>query len=172
MGMAFALAGIAMLFVALTSAYEVRHGLDPDWRAIRMPAVLPVNTVLLLLSSVTLEFARRALKPAVALRWLAATLALGAAFVAGQLVAWRELSDAGVYLGTNAHSSFFYLLTGLHGLHLLGGIAALSYVAFECRPGSHAAAACLRRVTGVTALYWHFMDALWVYLFVLLFAWR
>ena len=117
-----------MMFVALTSAYVVRYGLDPDWRSIRMPLVLPFNTAVLLASSLTLELARRALRSpgastAGALQWLYLTLALGMAFLAGQFVAWRQLSAGGVYLSTNPHASFFYLLTGLHALHLLGGIS-------------------------------------------------
>jgi len=188
--MAFALAAIAMMFVALTSAYVVRYGLDPEWRSIRMPLVLPINTAVLLASSLTLELARRALRSpgastAGALQWLSLTLALGMAFVAGQFVAWRQLSAGGVYLSTNPHAAFFYLLTGLHALHLLGGIIALSYVAVVCRlnrtfavagepagPAMRASAAHLRRTLDVTTFYWHFMDGLWVYVFLLLFAWK
>jgi len=188
MGMAFALAGISMLFVALTSAYVVRYGLDPGWRSIRMPWVLPLNTAVLLASSITLELARRTLRstrPSEALRWLYLTLAFGALFLAGQLFAWRQLSAAGVYLSTNPHASFFYLLTGLHALHLLGGLLALAYVSVEfrrhevvalaegpVRPGASTLVGSLCRAVDVTALYWHFMDGLWVYVFVLLFAWR
>ncbi len=190
MGMAFALAGIAMLFVAFTSAYVVRYGLDPGWRSIRMPWALPVNTAVLLASSITLELARwtlRSKRPSSAgtLRWLYLTLAFGALFLTGQFVAWRQLSSAGVYLSTNPHASFFYLLTGLHALHLLGGILALAYVSVEfrrhaivaladgpVRPGASAISGPLYRTLDVMALYWHFMDVLWVYVFVLLFAWR
>ncbi len=174
MGMAFGLAGISMLFVALTSAYVVRQGLDPDWRAIRMPAILWANTIALLVSSLMVEAARRAREPA---RWVAGTLALGLAFLGGQFTAWRQLSSSGVYLSTNPHSSFFYLLTGLHAAHLLGGIAALAFLlgrSFSPRraplPGRGRAGAF--RALDATALYWHFMDGLWVYLFLLLFAWR
>jgi len=159
LGMCLGLTGIAMLFIALTSAYVVRQGLDPGWNAIRMPAILPFNTLVLLASGFTMEKARRAIRPG---RWLPATLALGLCFLALQLAAWRELSAGGVYLSTNAHSSFFYLLTGLHGLHLTGGIFALTYLAVSRN----------ERWLQATALYWHFMDALWVYLLVLLFGWR
>jgi len=165
LGMRFALAAITMLFIALTSAYVVRQGLDPEWRMIQRPAVLWVNTIVLLASSLTIEKARRATRSGT--RWLVLTLLLGAAFVIGQLIAWRELSAEGVYLSTNPHSSFFYLLTGLHGLHLLGGIAALSYIVWR-GSGEDLRA----RWLGATALYWHFMDGLWIYLFVLLFGWR
>ncbi len=165
LGMRFALAAITMLFIALTSAYVVRQGLDPEWRMIHRPAVLWVNTIVLLASSLTIEKARRATRSGT--RWLVLTLVLGAAFVIGQLIAWRELSAEGVYLSTNPHSSFFYLLTGLHGLHLMGGIAALSYIV-----GRGSDEDLRARWIGATALYWHFMDGLWIYLFVLLFGWR
>jgi cytochrome c oxidase subunit 3 len=145
-----------MLFIALTSAYVVRKGLDPGWHAIQRPGLLWINTVVLLASSLTIERARRA---GAAARWLLVTLLLGLVFLGGQLVVWSQLSAQGVYLSTNPHSSFFYLLTGLHGLHLAGGIAALSYLVFRHRP----------QLVDVTAIYWHFMDGLWVYLFVLLF---
>jgi cytochrome c oxidase subunit 3 len=161
----FALAAIGMLFIAMTSAYVVRLGFDPDWRPIRMPIIVGINTAVLLASSVTMERARRSLGLDHALnKWLTATLLLGLAFVCGQLVAWRQLSFDGIYLSTNPHSSFFYLLTGMHGLHLLGGILALGYLAFS---RSHR-----ERWVEATALYWHFMDGLWVYLLVLLFGRR
>jgi cytochrome c oxidase subunit III len=163
--MRFALASITMLFIALTSAYVVRQGLDPEWRAIQRPAILWINTIVLLASSFTIEKARRATRSGTS--WLFSTLLLGVAFVIGQLIAWRELSDQGVYLSTSPHSSFFYLLTGLHGLHLLGGIVALTYIALRGLDEDH-----LPRWVGATALYWHFMDGLWIYLFVLLFGWR
>jgi cytochrome c oxidase subunit 3 len=162
LGILFALAGIAMLFIAMTSAYVVRHGLDPDWRAIRMPSILLINTAVLLASSVTMEKARHS--PGLN-RWLAATLLLGLAFLGGQLIAWQQLSAKGIYLSTNPHSSFFYLLTGIHGLHLLGGIVAFSYLLLTT-PGRRT------RAIDAAALYWHFMDGLWVYLLVLLFRWR
>jgi len=80
------------------------------------------------------------------------------------LIAWRELASRGVYLATNPSSSFFYLLTGAHGLHLLGGIVALFYVALRARQ----LAPAKRVVVEVTAVYWHFMDALWIYIVLLL----
>jgi cytochrome c oxidase subunit 3 len=101
---------------------------------------------------------------------LTVTLLLGVVFLAGQLLAWRQLAAQGIFLGTSPHGSFFYLLTGTHGLHLLGGIIALTYVVF----GSWRLRYTRRHHIAVdlTALYWHFMDGLWVYLFVLLFLWR
>jgi len=157
LGMMFGLAGISMLFISLTSAYVVRQGLGADWQRTRMPDLLWANTALLVASSFTFEAARRSLSR----RWLTVTLVLGLAFLGGQLAVWSQLAASGIYLGTNPHSSFFYTLTGLHGLHVLGGLAALGYLTARVR----------RRWVEVTALYWHFMDGLWLYLMVLLF-WR
>ncbi|PYV06379.1 MAG: hypothetical protein DMG26_03250 [Acidobacteria bacterium] len=171
-GMWMALAAIVMLFAAFTSALVVRKGISNDWVATALPRVLWLNTAVLIASSVTFEFSRRSLAgdPSFSARrfsrWLYVTLALGLAFIAGQLIAWRELASRGVYLATNPSSSFFYLLTGAHGLHLLGGIVALFYVALRAR--QLALAPAKRVVVDVTAIYWHFMDALWIYILLLL----
>lgn len=183
--MTFALASIAMFFIGMTSSYVVRHGLDPDWLAIEMPPVLLVNTLILLASSVTLETARRALnKPTDRglsgyRKWLRLTLLLGVVFLYGQWMAWRQLMAYGIDLSSSAHSSFFYLLTGLHALHLIGGILALSYLVWKAQRargfafagGMHGTEAVAHpaKLFDVIALYWHSMDALWIYLFVLLF---
>ena len=174
-GMWVGLASILMLFVALTSAYIVRRvpalgGGQEDWQPIDMPAVLWLNTGLLLVSSVSIELARRALKRneyAGFKKWISLTTLFGVAFLTGQVMAWRQLAAQGVFINSHPHSSFFYLLTSLHGLHLLGGVIALSYVtvaAFRMRIGFKRRAA-----VDVTAIYWHFMDGLWIYLFGLLF---
>lgn len=177
-GMWVALASILMLFISLTSAYIVRGvpalgGGQDDWLPIDMPRVLWVNTAILLISSVSIEFARRALKrneyPAFR-GWITLTTLLGVAFLVGQLMAWRQLAAQGVFINSHPHSSFFYLLTSLHGLHLLGGVIALTYVtvaAMRLRIGFKR-----RNAVNVTALYWHFMDGLWIYLFGLLFFFR
>ena len=172
LGMWFALIGIVMLFAGFTSAMVVRRGMSLDWVSIAVPRLLYVNTAILLVSSLTLEFSRRALTGhAVAnfIRWLAATVALGVAFLAGQLVVWRELAARGVYLATNPSSSFFYVLTAAHGVHLAGGVLALGYVAI--RAGRMARGRERRTALDVTAIYWHFMDALWIYIFFLLTRW-
>jgi cytochrome c oxidase subunit 3 len=99
--------------------------------------------------------------------WLAVTLALGGMFVIGQVVAWRVLAGQGLFLATNPSSSFFYVFTAAHALHLVGGILGLGYLIYKLNRTRSAA-----RTTGIraTSLYWHFMDGLWVYLFVLLLA--
>lgn len=163
---------ITMMFAAFTSALIVRKGSSLDWRPFKLPSILFFNTGLLLASGVTLEVSRRRIaafmsnirsqveSPA---RWLYLTLFLGLLFVAGQYVAWSQLSAQGLYLATNPSSSFFYVLTATHALHVLGGLAGLSYVIRKLSKSS------LRRSTlDATARYWHFMDALWLYLLLLL----
>ena len=172
-----ALASILMMFTALTSAYIVRAGMSDDWRPIAMPRLLWLSTALILASSISIEGARKALKRENHIahrRWLFLTFLLGLGFLATQLLAWRQLVTQGIYMATNPHSSFFYLLTGAHGVHLAGGILAVSYLLLRAwhRHRASKAEATRGPATDVVALYWHFMDGLWIYLFGLLFLWR
>jgi len=110
-------------------------------------------------------------------RWWAVTTALGVAFLGGQLLAWWQLQARGVYLGSNPSSSFFYVLTAAHGLHLVGGLAALGYVLARplnsgARGGARGDAASRRTAADVSAIYWHFLGLLWLSLFLLLLFWR
>src|SRR5579864_4293978 len=112
------LTAIIMLFAGLSSAYIVLRGV-PAWQNIELPSLLWPNTAILLMSSVALEIARRAVRRGdihSMKRWLVVGAVLGIAFLAGQLAAWRQLVNAGVYLPSTLQSSFFYILTGLHGL--------------------------------------------------------
>jgi cytochrome c oxidase subunit 3 len=168
-GVSVALAGILMFFMALASSYIVRKGTGTDWQPIEMPGILWVNTAVLVASSVTVEVARRKLAQGGGVsefrNWWAITTALGMLFLGGQIVAWRELADQGLFLATNPSSSFFYVLTASHGAHLLIGVLALLYVAL--RTGQ---AAWRRRAIAAEgiAIYWHFLDGLWVFLLLLL----
>jgi cytochrome c oxidase subunit 3 len=162
------LACIVMFFMSLTSAYIVRKGLGSDWQPIQLPRVLWFTTMVLVLSSFTVERARRLLAQGDVSdhrAWWGITTALGLIFLGGQYAAWLALRAQGVYLASNPSSSFFYVLTAAHGAHLLGGILALLIVGL--RPWRDAAE---RRSTAVevTSIYWHFMDGLWVFLFLLL----
>ena len=168
---------VIMLFTALTSAYIVRSASGNDWQPIAMPKVLWLSTTLILISSVTMEISRRSLKQqsdAGYSRWLLFTVALGLGFVAAQVIAWRQLARQGVYMASNPHSSFFYLFTAAHGLHLMGGILALSYLLLRTRKRRETVDGELRRIGAADAatIYWHFMDGLWICLFLLLFFWR
>jgi cytochrome c oxidase subunit 3 len=194
LGLTVAIAPIVMLFVSFTSAYIVRQGLPTldeksntyvrNWTPVELPiAVLLVNTVLLLLSSIAAEFARRQITrqavstpdrpiPGAAsvsgrgLPWLGITIMLGGGFLVGQWTAWRLLAERGFYLASSASSSFVYLLTATHAIHLVGGMLVLLYAATVSL--LHKPVGARRIVVDVTAWYWHFMFLLWVYIFALL----
>jgi cytochrome c oxidase subunit 3 len=193
LGLGVGVLGIVMVFVSFTSAYIVRQGLptlDPrtntlvhDWFPLPLPALLFFNTGLLLISSVTMELARRQVARSTTptraasipnvfagregtILWLALTAVLGLSFLKGQWTVWREMEASGFYVASSPSSSFVYLLTGTHGVHLLGGIFALlaagATVLFR-RPAESRVV-----VLDVTAWYWHFMTLLWVYILCLL----
>ena len=193
MGVGVGLVSVVMIFVSLTSAYIVRQGMGQwddaarayatDWRVLPLPdTLLIINTLILLASSLTLEMARRSINrhavtaglarvsvaedPEHSVPWLGITLVLGMAFVGGQLTAWRELQRSGILVGTNPSSSFFYVLTGTHGLHLFGGLVALLYAALT--PLLHKPLDTRRIVVDVAGWYWHFMALLWLYIYGLL----
>jgi cytochrome c oxidase subunit 3 len=163
---------ITMMFAAFSSALIVRKGSSLDWQTFTLPSILYLNTLILLASSVTLEVSRRrvaafmggskshAESPA---RWLYITLILGLLFVAGQYAAWSQLRGEGLYLATNPSSSFFYVLTATHALHVLGGLCGLIYVIRKLGKST-----LRRNALDATARYWHFMDVLWLYLLCLL----
>jgi len=168
-GIAIGIVSILMFFMALASAFLVRKGSGTDWIAVRIPPILWLNTVILLASSGTLELARKRLATQALARfkkyWKLSTF-LGVLFLIGQLVAWWQLEIQGIYLASNPASSFFYVFTGAHAIHLLGGIGALLYVAtrnFDKAKVSRSVAA------EVTSYYWHFLDALWIFLLLLLY---
>lgn len=168
-GMWVALASVAMMFTSLSSAYVVRSGGAKDWFPIAMPRVLLVSTALILISSVTLEIARRSLKRSqqnAYVRYVFLTVLLGTSFLASQLFAWRQLASQGIYLASHPYSSFFYLLTGAHAVHLFGGLLGLLVLLFRSRRQS------TQESADAVTIYWHFMDGLWIYLFLLLFLWR
>lgn len=163
---------ITMSFAAFTSALFVRQG-TADWTHLTLPPVLYFNTVLLLASSFTLERARKSFAAGMsgnleahrkASAWVLVTLLLGLGFCVGQFRAWQDLRAEGIYLATNPNSSFFYLLTFLHALHVLVGILVLVYLAGRLMAGH---TTVRRTLFENTAVYWHFMAVLWVYLLLL-----
>src|SRR5437899_4729950 len=167
-GLAVLLTAIIMLFAGLSSAYIVLRGV-PSWQNIELPSLLWPNTAALILSSIAIELSRRAIRRndvQSMKRWLAAGGVLGLSSLVGQLAAWRQLVRAGVYLPSTLQSSFFYILTGLHGLHLLGGIVALSLVLLMAL--KNRLSAFRHEPLKLCATYWHVMDLLWIYLFSLL----
>lgn len=168
-GIWMGIVSISMLFVALTSAMLVRAEIQSNWVHAEIPSILYFNTLVLVLSSMTLEVSRRSLNRGAEKKfrgYLYATTALGIVFITGQLLAWRELAARGIYVTTNPSSSFFYVLTAAHGVHLIGGILALFYLLF--RSGKIIRIPQKRIAVEVTAIYWHFMDGLWIYILILL----
>lgn len=194
LGLICAIATVSMVFISLTSAYVVRQGLPTfdgttnsyvrDWGTVQLPwALLFLNTAVLLISSVTMEFARRDITRRAALApvrsipgvslgnerhfpWLGVTVLLGLGFLAGQWLAWGELHARGFFVNTNPNSSFVYLLTAAHAVHLAGGVVALMWAATTSL--LHRPIEGRRIVVDVAAWYWHFMAVLWVYVFALL----
>jgi cytochrome c oxidase subunit 3 len=162
------LAVVGALFALLVGAYLMRMQI-PDWRPHPKPGILWVNTGLLVLSSAALVWAQDADERGKASGVRAGLFVSGGsalAFLAGQIVAWRELSDAGYFLASNPANSFFYLLTAAHGLHLAGGLVALGRTAFRASRG--AAPDELRLSLELCAMYWHFLLLVWFLLFSLL----
>lgn len=160
---------IVMFFMAMASAYIYLRAKNAQWVPLQLPWIVWFNTAIILMSSGAMELARRRLALADVAQfrklWSVAT-GLGILFLIGQLAAWRQFVLAGFYVSTNQASSFFYIFTGLHGLHLLGGICALLYVSlrkFEKAKVSRTVAA------EVASYYWHFMDGLWIFLLALLY---
>ena len=161
---------IVALFATIAIALESRWVDSGDWISIPLPKVLFASTALLLASSVTLERARASLRNLDSRRcggWILATLALGAAFLCGQAIGWAVMRSRGISMAANPGSFFFYLITGAHGAQVLGGILTLGFIAL---PTSRLVFAFRRRAAfDVIALYWHFTNALWIYLLGLVF---
>jgi cytochrome c oxidase subunit 3 len=167
-GLGVFLAAIGSLFALFISAYFMRMQLA-DWRPVPKPTLLWVNTGVLMLSSAALQWARaRADRDDIAGVRTALLMAGGAAlvFVAGQLFAWRQLSDAGYFLTSNPANSFFYLITALHGVHVLGGLVALGRNVVRAWQGRNLARLSLG--LDLCSLYWDFLLLMWLVLFGLL----
>lgn len=194
LGLICAIVTVGMVFISLTSAYIVRQGLPTfddssnsyvrDWGSVSLPwMLLGINTLILLASSVTMELARRdaarqaALAPVMSIPgvslgneskfpWLWITVVLGIGFLAGQWMAWSVLHDRGFYVNTNPSSSFAFLLTIAHAVHIVGGMIALLWAATLTL--RHKTIEAKRIAVDITAWYWHFMAVLWIYIFALL----
>jgi cytochrome c oxidase subunit III len=194
LGLVIGLTAIIMLFVGFTSALLVRKGLPTfdqqtntysrDWVPINLPWVLLlVNTAVLLVSSATMEFARRDIARQAALApvksipgvslgdeqrfpWLGSTVILGFGFLAGQFLVWRVLHERHTFVNSNPSSSFAYLLFATHAVHLAGGVIALVWAAATSL--LHRPVESRRIVIDVAAWYWHFMALLWIYIVTLL----
>jgi cytochrome c oxidase subunit 3 len=169
---------VMMTFGGLSSAYIViaTNG-AAEWHPFSLPIQVWISTVILLASSVTYHFGWKkleAMERESAKRWFIATTVLGAAFISSQLLAWLELSARGLYMSGNPYAGFFYILTGVHAVHVLGGIVALSSVLLSVWYPTRDENKILKRrsIAQVVGWYWHFMDGVWIVLFLLLGFWQ
>lgn len=169
------LAAVAMMFAALSSAYIILSA-GEQRVSVAMPRMFFLSTGLILLSSISFESAKRSLKQGAVNSYvllIVLTLVIGLLFLGAQLLGWRELAGQGIYFASHPHSSFFYFLTGVHGVHLLGGILALLYLVSRSRwKVEQVTSERTKTLTDVVALYWHAMDGLWLWVFLLLLVWR
>lgn len=170
-GLTVFLAVAMCLFSLMAAAFLMRMDAT-DWRSPPLPRILWFNTAALVVSSVALQFAQVAAKddaPSRMARALAAGGAASLVFLFGQLWAWRELVADGFYAAQNPANAFFFLLTGAHGLHLVGGLVALGRVA--AKVWRHESGKSLAPALELCAIYWHFLLLLWIFLFALLVGW-
>jgi len=194
LGLAVAMTPILMLFLSFTAVYLVRRGfLSFDfatdsyvraWAPVHLPwLILLANTAVLIASSITIDLARRAITRQAALApvqsipgislgeerhfpWLALTTLLGFLFLAGQLLAWNNLSSRGFHLHGGTSSSFVYILTAMHGLHLAGGLVALLFADVASWFG-RLHVETRRIIVDITSWYWHAMTTIWICLVIL-----
>jgi cytochrome c oxidase subunit 3 len=194
LGLLFTIASIVMLFISFTTLFVARRGagkFDPltgafqsDWIPVSLPMkILLINTGVLVLSSLLVEVARRAARiesilvpmgsiPGVrpirqtSLRWVWATALAGCGFLFGQYRAWQHLHLGGAFLNSGPASTFFFLLTGTHALHLAAGVLVLLYACIAAGPRLSLERRCI--TLDVTAWYWHFMAIMWVYVLLVL----
>jgi cytochrome c oxidase subunit 3 len=194
LGLAVAMTPIFMLFISFSAAYLIRRGfLTFDinvnnyvrtWIPVRLPwLLLLTNTLVLVVSSLTMELARRGITrqaaldpvrfiPGVSLGeernfpWLGLTTALGLLFLSLQLFTWSQLGARGFHIVTGPSSSFVYFLTGMHAIHLAGGVLALLIANGAIL--MHRPVETQRIIVDITAWYWHFMTGLWIYILILL----
>lgn len=171
------LATVTMTFGAMIAVFIIRSEASLYWGRLRVPPVLWASTAALLTSSVLLEKARRQLarqNQRGFFKWTTGATALGVLFLIGQLTAWFQVLHSGVQLARNPHSWFIFLFSGLHGVHILLGLAGLAYLLLRTRTSASGPKYQMttRVVTNGIALFWHYLDFLWVLLFALLLLWR
>ena len=174
----FLLIVVLMTFGGLIGAYIVisTNGVL-EWKPFDLPAPIWISTLLIFISSIAYYFAQKAIyrdDQGQVKKWLVATTAFGAAFISSQLLAWLALMRGGVYVQSNPYAGFFYVLTAVHALHVLGGIAALGSIVLRVWNGDSSDADLEKRRTmaQVVGWYWHFMGGLWLFLFLLLGLWK
>lgn len=167
------LAFVTVTFSALALVFVLRSRVPMNWRHIILPPILWFDTVVLIGSSITYEIGHRRLvenNQRAFYRWIAVTTALGALFLLGQVAAWWQILASGQLVENNPHSTFFFLFSGMHGIHIIVGLAGLGALLYRTRePASGPRWQMNTRVlANAVALFWHYLDGLWVVLFALL----
>lgn len=174
----FLLLVVMMTFGGLIGAYVViATNKSAEWRPFELPIPIWISTILIVVSSLVYHLGKKAVdrndQPA-AKRWFIVTTVFGAAFISSQLLAWFALNASGLYMQGNPYTGFFYLLTGVHAVHVIGGIVALGTILLRNLVPTERLVEISRRQTlaQVVGWYWHFMGGLWLLLFVLLGFWK
>lgn len=162
-----AMASMIMMFAGLTSAFIVKSNLT-GWRTIELPKIFWVSTAFILVSSVTIQMAVKAFKGREMQRYRAfmgVTFALGIAFIVCQIVGFDELWGQNIrFKGSSGAGQFFYAITGLHAIHVIGGVVALLIMVIKSLTGKVKLYSAVP--VEVLAMYWHFVDLLWLYLLI------
>ena len=167
------LAFVTVTFSALALVFILRSRVPMNWHHIILPPILWFDTALLIGSSITYEAGHRRLidnDQRGFFHWMLLTAALGLLFLVGQVVAWWQILAAGQLIENNPHSSFFFLFSGMHGIHIIVGLAGLGALLYRTRePASGPRWQMNTRVlANAVAIFWHYLDCLWVVLFALL----
>ena len=167
-GLRFLISAMSVLFFLVCVAYVVRMKVA-DWQALPEPWLLWFNTALLVFSSISMQravLAARLEQTTRSRNWFLAAGLFAWAFLAGQLWVWQLLNDSGYFLATNPANTFFYMMTALHGLHLLGGLGVWVYSILKMRQDFEIIA--VRSSIQLCATYWHFLLGVWIILYSLL----
>jgi cytochrome c oxidase subunit III len=169
---------VVMTFIGMIGAYIVlatNKGLE--WKPFSLPIQVWISSVIIIASTITYEIFNRIYAKGGQSRarvWLIATAVLGGIFIASQLLAWLELVNQGIYMAGNPYAGFFYIFTGVHVVHVIGGISAIGYLILKTKSVTNSADELFKRqtISTVVGWYWHTMDALWLVLFLLLGFWK
>jgi cytochrome c oxidase subunit 3 len=163
LGMVALIVASSMTFAAMVAAMMFRRSLNNDWHRLPVPHILWWNTIALVVSSIAIDAARRFLRgnkrTLFNWYWSAGSL-LGTLFLIGQVLAWRELYARGYFLADGVANAFFYVITFAHAAHVIGALGAVYYV--EYRALRYQLGTSGRNVVSVSALFWHFLDAMWL----------
>lgn len=174
----FLLLVVMMTFGGLMAAYMVIATNNvAEWRPADLPIQVWISTAIILISSVVYHFGKVAVDrndQGSAKKWFIATTVFGAAFISSQILAWIELNARGLYMEGNPYIGFFYILTAVHAVHVIGGIIALGSILLRTLNPTDRLTEIVKRQTiaQVVGWYWHFMGILWIALFVMLGFWK